>query len=72
MAGKGKEAILTKSQFVMALKKEGKHVAHFHTDVDGEVPSAFKDSYMPHDNFIVLGRPNKITVTIEPGDKLNG
>jgi hypothetical protein len=55
----------------MTLKKEGKHVAHYHSDNEG-MPSAFKDSYMPHDHFEQHGKPQVITVTITPGDQLNG
>lgn len=69
---KGKTAPeMISTQFVMLLKKEGVHVAHFATNLDGEEPSAFKDAYMTHDYFESLGKPDKITVTIVPGDMLN-
>lgn len=63
---------MPQTRFVMQLKKEGKHVAHYHSDVEGEMSSAFKDSYMPHEHFTDLGKPETITVTIVPGDDLNG
>ena len=74
-ATKGKvreDNALLETQFVMQLKKEGKHVAHYHSDTNGDVASAFKDAYMPHDFFVQLDKPNTITVTIAPGDTLNG
>jgi hypothetical protein len=66
------EGTLLQTQFVMQLKKEGIHVAHYHSDANDDVASAFKDSYMPHDYFVQLQKPTTITVTITAGDTLNG
>jgi hypothetical protein len=69
---KGKTNEVAKMEFVMQLKKEGKHVAHFATGVEeGEDANAFKDGYMGHDYFELLGKPTAITVTIISGDTLN-
>ena len=65
------ESDRTQSVFVMQLKKEGKSVAHFATGVDDDEDTcAFKDAYMPHSDFVDMGKPTEITVTIVPGDKL--
>lgn len=56
-----------KVTFSMVLKKEGKHVAHYHDGVEkgGNSNDPFKDAYMPHESFQALGKPEIIHVTVE-------
>jgi hypothetical protein len=68
----GKETI-TKSTTVLKLAKTGASVSHFAPEPDEDsVPGVVKDLYMPNAKFEELGSPDTITVTVEPGDKLNG
>lgn len=68
MTTKGKSAALKQSKFVMSLKRNGKGVTHFVTGSEDEMPSAFKDGYMPNNYFDDLGKPQEITVTIVAGN----
>lgn len=56
---------MEKSSVVLHLYDDGEDDVYF--DGVGRMYSIF----MPRPVFLDMGRPNKITVTIEPGDRLN-
>lgn len=68
---------LTKSISVLSCKRAGSTSAHFQaTDKDAKTEAdvhvgVVKDLYMPIAHYLDLGEPEVITVTVEPGDKLN-
>jgi hypothetical protein len=60
------KAVLTKDAFQMNPDKYT-----FFSQYDEETGFIEKGFYMPNDIFSALGSPTTITLTIEPGDKLN-
>lgn len=66
-----KPATMSKTTTIMPLAREGASVARFHGEDDSGVKASIRDLYMSLDTYRELGSPQVITVSIEPGDKLN-
>ena len=66
------QAICIKSQSVLKLswENEGSTVVIFR-GTDEDIPSYYRSHTMERDHWEELGRPEEITLTIEPGDTLN-
>lgn len=64
---------VAKSTTVLKLKRAGTKAAHYQLEAaEGEALGVVKDLYTPISHFELLGSPEYITVTVEPGDRLNG
>lgn len=62
--------VLLKTTTVLKLKNQGDSNVSFHQEKDeGDV--RYRHLWMRRDIWEDLGEPQEITVTIEPGDKLN-
>ena len=64
--------VLTKTQSVLDYDQEGFGQVRFVSPDDkDEFDQPRKDFWFAHETYADLGEPDTITVTIEPGDKLN-
>ena len=68
------EAVLTRSRTVLTHNPEGRlqTVVYFDRGADEEPNAGHLNSIdIPRQMWKDLGQPDKLTITIEPGDKLN-
>ena len=63
--------MLTKTRTIMERKMETKDVVIYHSEHDPEYDPQPRSLYLDRERYDDMGKPAVVTVTIEPGDKLN-